>query len=60
VSNAQEKPEKAKRPRKEPLVDPAASDNLIGFFGLLLEIDRRNNPHLYTAPKADPSQCSIP
>jgi hypothetical protein len=30
-----------------PKVDPSATDNLIGFFALLLEIDRRVNPHLY-------------
>jgi len=33
-----------------PKVDPSATDNLIGFFALLLEIDRRVNPHLYVQP----------
>jgi hypothetical protein len=27
---------------------PEARQNLLGFFQLLLEVDRRNNPHLYS------------
>lgn len=29
------------------LDDPEAKDNLVGFFNLLLTIDKRNNPKLY-------------
>jgi hypothetical protein len=32
---------------QKPLIDPAATDNLIGFFALLLAIDIRNNPQDY-------------
>lgn len=48
-----EKKKKQKKPKRssEPLVDPAATNNLVGFFALLLEIDRRNNPHLYKVQK---------
>lgn len=38
------------RPAQEPLVDPTATDNLVGFFALLLEIDQRNNPQFYKSP----------
>lgn len=46
------KKKKPERSEKEPLVDPAATNNLVGFFALLLEIDRRNNPDLYKAQAA--------
>jgi len=36
--------------RKIPQVDPSATDNFIGFFALLLKIDKRVNPHLYVCP----------
>jgi hypothetical protein len=40
---------KTKRKRSSALpVDPAATDNLVGFFSLLFEIDRAKNPHLYS------------
>ena len=34
---------------KKPTLDPEyeATQNLAGFFALLLKIDRRINPHLY-------------
>ncbi|MEK7664622.1 MAG: hypothetical protein AAB361_00595 [Patescibacteria group bacterium] len=31
--------------------DFEADQNLLGFFKLLLEVDMRVNPHLYTKPK---------
>ena len=34
-------------------IDPTATDNLIGFFALLLKIDKRVNPHLYKSPKEE-------
>ena len=42
---------KSKKPRRsqEAQVDPAATDNLIGFFAQLLEIDKRLNPENYHA-----------
>ena len=30
--------------------DFEADQNLLGFFELLLKVDRRINPHLYTKP----------
>jgi len=30
--------------------DFEADQNLLGFFQLLLKVDMRNNPHLYTKP----------
>ena len=47
------KTRKPGRSLQESLVDPAATDNLVGFFALLLEIDKRKNPHLYAASKMD-------
>lgn len=43
--------EKPKKPRRsqEVQVDPAATNNLVGFFALLLEIDKRLNPDNYHA-----------
>ena len=32
--------------------DWEAQQNLLGFFSLLLEVDRRVNPHLYKKPKS--------
>lgn len=45
------KVKKAKPSKREPLIDPASTNNLVGFFALLLEIDRRNNPQLYKVQK---------
>lgn len=33
-----------------------AKSNLLGFFNLLLKIDRRNNPHLYKNKSNDYEQ----
>ena len=30
--------------------------NLFGFFNLLLEVDKRNNPHLYKKPEIKKEQ----
>lgn len=35
-----------------------ADQNLSGFFGLLLKVDKRINPHLYTKP--DEKETSNP
>lgn len=34
-------------------LDPEARYNLLGFFSLLLEIDRRNNPEKYKKQPED-------
>jgi len=34
-------------------LDYNAKQNLVGFYGLLLKIDARNNPHLYQKPKSE-------
>jgi hypothetical protein len=39
-------------PEQEPLIDSVATDDLIGFFALLLEVDVRNNPERYKAATA--------
>jgi hypothetical protein len=53
-----EKRTKRKKPSlEEPQVDPASTNNLIGFFALLLEIDRRKNPRLYAAHKVTEPLC---
>lgn len=38
---------------QEAVVDPAATNNLVGFFALLLEVDMRNNPQLYKTASSD-------
>lgn len=47
VTKVKKRAKKSGRSVQEPLVDPSSTNNLVGFFALLLEIDRRNNPHLY-------------
>jgi hypothetical protein len=44
-----EKKRKPKKPRRSQgvQVDPAATDNLIGFFAQLLVVDKRINPQDY-------------
>jgi hypothetical protein len=46
---------KIRKPRRSQKVqvDPAATDNLIGFFALLLEIDMRLRPEDYRAAQHD-------
>jgi len=57
VSERKAKKSKPRVVAQEPLVDPASTNNLVGFFALLLEIDRRNNPNLYKAPKRGQSHA---
>jgi hypothetical protein len=57
VSKVKKKQQRPKRQSEEPLVDPASTDNLVGFFALLLEIDRRKNPHLYAVPQIEQSNA---
>jgi hypothetical protein len=33
--------------------DAEAERNIVGFFDLLLKVDRRNNPHFYPDSEAD-------
>lgn len=40
----------------ETLVDFEARQNLLGFFNLLLKVDRRNNPHLYVREDSNDKQ----
>ena len=37
--------------------DFEAKHNLLGFFNLLFEIDKRNNPHLYKKLNDDSISC---
>ena len=38
---------KSKTSKSTKIQDFEAKQNLLGFFNLLLQIDKRNNPHLY-------------
>lgn len=49
--NAEEKREILNENSNNEEYDWEARQNLFGFFGLLLEVDKRINPHLYEKTK---------